>query len=121
MQELVKNYPPTADEVEEFLKQKNFTLPIGFIDFFKETNGATISTDEKYIDLWALTDMIQLNIDYGIDNYALGFFIIGSDGGDTAYAIEKNTGYIYQLPFVGMSREEAVFESKTFTEFIKSI
>lgn len=34
--------------------------------------------------------MKQLNKDYNVDLYAPEFFIIGSDGSNTAYAIEKN-------------------------------
>jgi len=115
-----KNAAPTVQEVEEFLGQIDFSLPKGFIEFFKESNGADIITDESYTLLWALTDMIQLNKDYSVEEYAPGFFIFGSDGGDTAYAIEKNTSGIYEMPFIGMSKEEAVFKNKTFIEFIES-
>jgi len=116
-----RNTAPTNDEIEAFLKQVDFNLPKGFIDFFKETNGADISTDEKYILLWALTDMIQLNKEYNVEEYAPDFFIFGSDGGNTAFAIKKNTGDIYEMPFIRMSKEEAFFKNKTFTDFIESI
>lgn len=116
-----KNAPPTAVEVEAFLRQVNFNLPQGFIDFFKKANGGDISTGEKYILLWALTDMVQLNKEYNVEEYAPGFFIFGSNGGDTAFTIEKSTGDIYEMPFIGMSKEEAVFKNKSFTKFIESI
>ncbi len=116
-----KNEAPSPQEVEVFLKQINFTLPKGFIDFFKESNGANISTEENYILLWALTDMVQLNKDYMVDEFAPEFFIFGSDGGDTAFAIEKDTSEIYEMPFIGMSKEESIFRNKNFVEFIKNI
>jgi hypothetical protein len=112
-----RNPAPSEQEVGEFLGQIDFTLSKGFIEFFRESNGADISTDESYTLLWALTDMIQLNKDYSVEEYAPEFFIFGSDGGDTAYAIEKSTSYIYEMPFIGMSKEEAVLKNKTFTEF----
>jgi|GEM_PF-535044 hypothetical protein len=59
-----RNIAPIKQEVENFLKQIDFKLPEGFIEFFKDSNGADISSDENYIVLWALTEMIQLNIDY---------------------------------------------------------
>jgi hypothetical protein len=114
-----RNTAPTEQEVKNFLEQIDFTLPYGFIEFFIESNGADISTDESYTLLWALTDMIQLNKDYNVEEYAPEFFIFGSDGGDTAYAIEKSTSDIYEMPFIGMSKEEAVFKNKTFTDFIE--
>lgn len=116
-----KNVAPTAEEVKIFLQEVNFNLPEGFIDFFKEANGAEINTNEKYVILWALTEMAQLNKEYNVEEYAPEFFIFGSDGGDTAFAIEKSTGDIYEMPFIGMSKEEAVFKDKTFTDFIKNI
>jgi hypothetical protein len=116
-----KNIPPTESEINTFLNIVDFSLPVGFIDFFKEANGADISTDDHYIVLWPLTDMVGLNKEYNVDGYAPEFFIFGSDGGDTAYGIEKSTGYVFELPFIGMSREEAVFKNKTFTGFIESL
>ncbi|MDH5380585.1 MAG: SMI1/KNR4 family protein [Cyclobacteriaceae bacterium] len=116
-----RNEAPSRDEVEVFLKAVDFSLPVGFLDFFKETNGADISNDEGYFLLWPLTDMFQLNQDYNVAEYAPEFFVFGSDGGDTAYAIEKISGSIYEMPFIGMSNEEAIFKSKTFTDFIESM
>ncbi len=116
-----KNIAPTIAEVVFFLEQVDFTLPEGFIEFFKEANGAEISTDKKYFILWALTEMVQLNKAYNVEEFAPGFFIFGSDGGDTAFAIEKSTGDIYEMPFIGMSKEEATFKNKTFTEFMETI
>jgi len=116
-----KNNPPLDSEVSSFLSKIDFQLPSGFIDFFKEANGADISTDDKFVALWALTDMVQLNKEYNVEQYAPEFFVFGSDGGDTAYAIEKSTGDIYEMPFIGMSKEEATCISKTFTGFIEGL
>ncbi|WP_347066694.1 SMI1/KNR4 family protein [Flavobacterium sp. WV_118_3] len=116
-----RNTAPTKQEIETFLKEVDFNLPKGFMDFFKETNGADICTGKKYVLLWALTDMVELNKEYNVEEYAPEFFIFGSDGGDTAFVIEKSTGDIYEMPFIGMFKEEAVFKNKTFTEFIESI
>lgn len=112
---------PTNEEIESFLSQISFNLPVGFIDFFKEANGVDISTEENYVFLWPLTDMIHLNKEYNVEVYAPDFFIFGSDGGDTAFALEKSTGNIYEMPFIGMSKEEAIFKNKTFTEFVESM
>lgn len=71
--------------------------------------------------LWPLTDMIDLNKQYGVDEYAPEFFFFGSNGGDGGFAFEKKTGYIYEMRFIGMSKDEAVFKSKTFTSFLHDI
>jgi hypothetical protein len=115
-----KKTPPTTDQIQAFLKNVNFNLPPGFIDFYKETNGADIEKDEKFIFLWELTEMIQLNEDYGVEEYAPDFFIFGSDGGGTAFAINKNAGDIYEMPFIGISKDEAKYIGKIFKAFIEN-
>jgi len=113
-----KNPPPTKNDIVEFLSVITFKLPNGFIDFFSQTNGADITIDDNYIILWPLTEMVELNKEYRVVEYAPDFFIFGSDGGDISYAIEKRTGFIFEMPFIGMSKEEAVFKGSSFDEFI---
>jgi len=48
------------------------------------------------MSFWPLKDMIALNLEYKVDDYAAKFFIIGSDGAEMAYVIERNTGYIFE-------------------------
>jgi SMI1 / KNR4 family (SUKH-1) len=116
-----KKIAPTQNEVNSFLKEIDFNLPVGFIDFFKETNGADLVTENIYIILWPLTEMIQLNKEYNVHIYAPEFFIFGSDGGDMAFAIQKSTGLIYEMPFIGMSKEEAILKSNTFEDFLNNL
>ncbi|MBN8684312.1 MAG: SMI1/KNR4 family protein [Chitinophagales bacterium] len=116
-----RNESPMADDVKTFLEQINFVLPKGFVEFYTASNGAEISSDDNYASLWPLTDMFQLNLDYNVEEYAPEFFIFGSDGGGNAYAIEKSTSNIYMMPFIGMSKEEAVFLNSTFTAFIEML
>ena len=116
-----RNPPPTNVDVALFLESINFQLPQGFIEFYKQTNGADINGDEIYVMLWPLTELVEKNKGYDVDIYAPDFFIFGSDGGGTAYAIEKKTGYIFEMPFIGMSKEEAVFKCESFDEFIATM
>lgn len=114
---IIKRQPTDIAIIELFINQINFRLPIDFIDFYRDSNGAEIYTDnEYYIILWPLSEMIQLNIDYNVDEYADCYFIFGSDGSDTAYCIEKLTGTIFELPFIGMSNDEAMFKAKSLKD-----
>jgi hypothetical protein len=115
-----KNSPPEYSAVKEFLSAVDFKLPAGFMDFFKESDGAEIIGEDTYYDLWPLTEMVELNDDYDVEAYADNFFIFGSDGGDTAYCIEKSTGFIFEMPFIGMDNDEATLKYKSFTELLKS-
>lgn len=116
-----RNPALTNTDIELFIESIDFQLPQSFIEFYKETNGADLSTSNAYVILWPLTDFLRLNQNYKVNIYAPEFFIFGSDGGDMAYAIERTTGYIFEMPFIGMSKEEAVFKNKDFNEFIEAI
>ena len=118
MIEIIKNNPAQENEIIIFLNNINFKLPDGFIEFYRSSNGAEIYKDENYCLLWLITELMQLNIDYNVSEYAPNFFVFGSNGGGSAFCIEKSSGYIYEIPFIGMSNEEAIFISKDFNEFI---
>ncbi|WP_437922459.1 SMI1/KNR4 family protein [Sphingobacterium sp. LRF_L2] len=118
MTTIERNEAPKSSEIAEFLRRISFLLPEGFIEFYKQANGADISSEKYYTILWPVTDMIQLNEDYSVEEYAPDFFIFGSDGGDNAFAIYKSTGEIFEMPFIGMSKEEAIFNASTFNEFL---
>ncbi|UOE51296.1 SMI1/KNR4 family protein [Mucilaginibacter sp. SMC90] len=113
-----KNPAPKKEDIDFFVRNVNFQMPVGFIDFFKESNGADINKNGDFILLWPITDMLELNEDYQVNEYAPEFFLIGSDGGDTAFAIEKSTGNVYEMPFIGMSKDEAIFITNTFSDFL---
>lgn len=118
MIEIIKNDPTQENEIIVFLNNINFKLPDGFIEFYRSSNGAEINKEEKYCDLWLISELIQLNVDYNVLEYAPNFFIFGSNGIGSAFGIEKKSGYIYEIPFIGMSNEEAIFIGKDFNEFI---
>jgi hypothetical protein len=113
-----KKEPLSYKEIKAFKESVDFVPPKGFIDFFGRSNGATINNESGHIILWPLTDMVKLNKEYYVEQLASGLFIFGSDGGDTAYCIEKDTGYIYDMPFVGMLCDLA-FVCKSFNEFLQ--
>ena len=118
---VTKKTPTNKEEIKYFIDNISFELPVDFINFYQESNGGEIFTNnEYYIILWPLTEMIQLNVDYNVNEYAPNYFIFGSDGGDTAYCIEKTTGNIFEMPFIGMSNEEAIYKCKSLEDLFKS-
>lgn len=121
MKNVSSNPPPANEEIEKFVAETDFQLPVGFIDFYKEANGADIRLDDNYVVLWALTELIELNEAYKVKEYAPDYLIFGSNGGDTAYCFEKSSGHIFEMPFIGMSKEEAIFKCHTFKEFMKNL
>ncbi|HBK70988.1 MAG TPA: hypothetical protein DDZ39_04905 [Flavobacteriaceae bacterium] len=118
MIEIEKQETLTSNEIDDFTKSIDFILPKDFIIFYKMSNGGIINSEEKYINLWKLTEMKQLNIGYCTDEFFPNFFIFASNGGGTAYFIKKNTSLIYEAEFID-SVNDLKLICKTFTEFIE--
>jgi hypothetical protein len=85
------------------------------------SNGAEGQLNGSYLILWPIEELFNLNEAYHVDEFAPGFFFIGSDGDDIAFAFDKETGELYEMPFIGMSREEAIFRAKDFPGFVNSL
>ncbi len=118
--DLNRESAPSKEDVNLFLNKVNFNLPEGYLEFMKESNGADITNDENYAFLWPITDLFDLNSDYEVSSFASDFFLFGSDGGGTAYAIQKLSGKIYTIPFIGMSNQEASLFCNNFDEFLNT-
>lgn len=120
MKELSKNSPVSESSIQAFENQVDFTLPKGLMEFYSKTDGAELkSTDGRFFIIWPLSELFKLNEDYNVSTYAPRFFIFGSDGGDSAYCIERDSGAIYEMPFIGMSDDEANYLCQTFDELLK--
>ena len=119
--EIITQPAPSVVEVEYFTSQVNFPFPYGLLDFLKESNGADIYGEEIYVKIWSLTEMIKLNEDYGVAEFIPEFFIFGSDGGNTAFAIEKDSGRIFNIPFIEMTKDDAAFVNESFIDFLSKL
>jgi hypothetical protein len=105
------------DKVEELLRAR---FPQEYYDFLTIANGGEGSIGESYLVLWKVEDLIELNDAYGVEEFAPGLLIFGSDGGDTAYCID-NTNEIQpfvQVPFIGMDLSEVQGCSSDFKGFL---
>jgi hypothetical protein len=121
MKKIEKNSPAEKENIERFLKAIDFTFPPSLIDFFKQSNGAKIYGTESFVVLWPITELVKINQDYQVEDNAPEFFLFGTDGGGEAYAIEKATGAIFMLPFIVMSKDDAIFMNETFSGFLEQL
>lgn len=115
---MIKRTPSSEFEISSFVKQIDFSIPESYLNFLRNTDGAEIFTDDEYVVLWQLDLLWILNEEYEVNSFLPGFFLIGANGDETGYAIQKDTGKIFEVPFIGMSIEEAVMRYNKFDELI---
>ena len=65
---------------------------------------------DSYWILWRAQDLHELNRAYEVEKWAAGLFLIGSNGGGEALALDMRTSScsLVQVPFVGMELGLAV-------------
>lgn len=115
-----RNSPPLEEEFDRFQTLVAFSMPFDFWNFYQESNGAEILTDEKYIRLFSLSEMTSYNSELETNKYAPDYFLIGSNGSGEGYAISRKNAKIYMLPFVGLANEEAIYVCNSIQELIQN-
>lgn len=90
-------------------------------DFDKYINeaisGEGFIGEDNYLLLWEKDEIEELNDAYETQAFLSDIILIGSDGGDMAYGINKNGDYI-EVPFIGMDDSEVAVVAANFEEFI---
>jgi hypothetical protein len=114
------NPPVEEGKVKKVQTELGITFPKDYIEFISYSNGAEGNIGENYLILWSIEDIIELNEAYGVNEFAKGLVLFGSDGGDTAFAFDTRTNetQIVTVPFMGMDLDEVTMCSNTFNGFL---
>jgi len=124
IKDLDLNDPAPEEEVENAEKALGVSLPASYKEFMKNSNGAEGNIGEEfYLMLWKVEDLAELNEAYGVDEFADGLLLIGSDGGDTAFGFDKRTATmnVITVPFMGMRLDEVQTIGENFVDLLKNL
>ncbi|GAB3636327.1 hypothetical protein GCM10027422_19170 [Hymenobacter arcticus] len=100
---------------QNFLKQLDFKLPKEYLAYLSATEstyqfgGAYLIEDDE---------LLHYNADYNAAEFYPGYFLIGSNGGGEAFALEKATGRFVETPFIGHDEETPIILGLTWAEFL---
>ncbi|WP_255257763.1 SMI1/KNR4 family protein [Bacillus cereus] len=86
--------PTSLENITVIESQLNISFPKDYISFMLEANGAEGAIGEnRYLQLWSFDILIQHNEGYEVKEFAPGFTLFGTDGGNVAYGFfEKKRG-----------------------------
>ncbi len=114
--------PPAKSEALDTIERAlTFPLPGQYKAFMMFSNGAEGSIAANHLHIWRLEDLIEWNRKFELQDKAPGLFAFGGNGGAEAYAFDTITlGLpIVMVPFIGMSRNAAIFVAPGFNSFLK--
>jgi len=103
---------------QAFLDTLDFTPPKEYVDYLFSTESA-YDFDGAY--LVENDELLPYNADHIAAELYPGYFLIGSDGGGEAFAIEKATGNFVVIPFIGHDEETDIVIGRTWDEFLQRL
>jgi hypothetical protein len=95
--------PASPSELSRLLSAVGGLLPLSYLDFLAQSNGAESCEIDKTgacLVLWSAQEVQELNEAYGIQRYLPTFLAIGSDGGDDAIGFNRTTDDPEKWPVV---------------------
>jgi hypothetical protein len=118
------NEGATELEIASLERWAGMQLPKPYLELLKRANGIEgFVADDTYLVLWPAGQVAELNEAYSVADFAPGLILIGSDGGDTGYALDVRRPMIniLELPLVGMSLDEAKEVGSNFEDFLRRL
>lgn len=118
------NNPATESAIADLERKAGFRLPLAYRELMLRSNGLEGFIGEcHYLVLWPIEQVAVLNDAYGVSEFAPGLLLIGTDGGDTGYAFDarKEDLPLVEVPFIGLSLDEAKPKGSSFANFLKKL
>src|SRR5437588_12954581 len=82
------------------LGQHLAALPHEYREFLQGSNGATGIGPNLFVVLWPTEELLDVNREYGSEEFADGLFLVGSDGCGNLIGVDTRSGDANQMPFV---------------------
>lgn len=98
-------------------------LPPDYIEFLKLTNGGEGFIGDRYVILFPVEVLADLNKAYQVEVYVPGLLIFGSNGGGEAFGFDtrRSPWAVVQVPFIGMDWTLAKPYAATFGAFVQTL
>jgi len=95
-------------------------LPEEYKAFLGTSNGFNDEVGAGYLVLWSVAELAQAD-GYEIFDFQIDRFLIGSNGGPTAYGIIDGNYVSIPFVFAGPWQDEVQVLGRTFAEFIDAV
>jgi hypothetical protein len=103
-----------------------FELPESFLSFHRQYGAikGELRIPPYWFQLWPVSDLLQANRNYQVQEFLAGWFAFGSSGGGEMLAFDAQATQpwkVYRVPFIGMDESQALFIAEDFTAFVQAI
>jgi hypothetical protein len=112
--------PATESVIKLAEQQLGVRFPVAYRSFLLAANGGEGFVGERYLMLWRVEQLAELNMQYRVSEFMPGMVVFGSSGGGTAYGFDTRNMElpIVKVEFVGLGWKDSVALGNTFDEFL---
>ena len=100
------------------------SLPASYLEFLRQTDGAEDSLRQMdgYVRLYSVTDTLRCNTQYQIHDSLPQLWMIGDDGGDYAYCLDRSEASpdrwpVVEIPLGALFADELVPIADSFSDW----
>ncbi|MGO6852900.1 SMI1/KNR4 family protein (plasmid) [Rhizobium beringeri] len=110
----------SLSEIEACEASLSIILPEEYKAFLRISNGFNDEVGQGYLVLWSVAELAKAD-GYELFEFQTDRFLIGSNGGPTAYGIIGEDYISIPFVFAGAWSDEVRVLGQTFAEFIEAI
>ena len=96
-------------------------LPSDLLAYYNENIEREISSSKAFFELFPLNELDQIYKEYEVALYCPNFLLIGTNGGGTGVFLNQLSMFVYSIPLIGMSEDDAILLAKTFSNFVEKL
>jgi cell wall assembly regulator SMI1 len=116
--------PPASNEgIAAAEAELGRVLPEHYREFLSAADGCEGSLGHGYVALWSVGVIAKLDVAYAAAEFVPGLLLVGSDGGDTAYALDlqRQGAPVMAVPFIPMRADVAEDVGHTMVDLLAAV
>ena len=115
--------PNDRSQIEAVEAHLGRSLPTDLCEFLSAVGPGEGLIGEAYVVIHDAQELLQVNRELQVAEYAPGLFVFGGDGGGEGIAFdfsrEDAPGVV--VPYIGLSREDAIPAARSFRELMEHL
>ena len=105
-------------QINNLVKDIGFSLPQDYIAYLNKLEEFEVESNYNYINFWPLSDLKEFNDECESQIYIPNYYILGTDGGGTALALNKSTHELFFTEMIGMNETDIWKIASSFSHFM---
>lgn len=124
LENIVTHEGASSKAIADMEKSIGAVFPMLYSELIRRTNGVEgFLSQVNYVQIWSISQLVELNKNYDIRQSAPGLLLFGSNGGDAGYAFDLRSDAmpVVEVPFIGLSLQTATLVGTSFESFLENM